>query len=98
MFMFRHRRPPQGVARKSALGAFSGNPYLFLGPRPFREARLRAYIVGQHRAGRPLSEIVADPYVSRCGSESFCWKVVMDPLTIEALERNVRYAFSDLHP
>jgi hypothetical protein len=61
-------------------------------------ARLRAYIVGQHRAGRPLSEIVADPYVNRCGSESFCWKVVVDPLMIEALERNVRYAFSNLHP
>lgn len=67
-----------------------GNPYLFLGRRPFREARLRSYIVSQHRAGRSLEEILTDAYVRRCGSESFCWRVLQDPLTIEALERNVR--------
>jgi hypothetical protein len=58
--------------------SLAGNPYLFLGRRPFREARLRAYIVRQHRSGRPLAEIVTDPYVRRCGSESFCWKVIED--------------------
>ena len=68
---------------------FGGNPYLFLGRRPFREARLRSYIISQHRAGRPLSAILADPYVRRCGSESFCWRVLEDPRTIEALERDV---------
>jgi hypothetical protein len=67
----------------------SGNPYLFLGPRPFREARLRSYIVAQHRAGRPLSAIMDDPYVQRCGSRSLCWRVLVDPRTIEALERDV---------
>ena len=67
----------------------SGNPYLFLGPRPFREARLRSYIVAQHRAGRSLQSIMADPYVRRCGSESLCWRVLVDPRTIEALERDV---------
>ena len=71
---------------------------MFLGRRPFREARLRAYIARQHRAGRALSEILDDPYVRACGSDSFCWKVVTDPRTIEALERNVRDAFADLHP
>jgi hypothetical protein len=69
-----------------------GNPYLFLGRRPFREARLRSYIVAQHRIGRTLASIMTDPYVRRCGSESFCWRVVVDPRTIEALERNVREA------
>jgi hypothetical protein len=68
---------------------FGGNPYAFLGRRPFREARLRSYIVAQHRAGRPLSAILADPYARRCGSESFCWQVLQDPRTIEALERDV---------
>ena len=70
-----------------------GNPYLFLGPRPFREARLRSYIVGQHRAGRPLSEIVADPYVRRCGNERFCWQVIEDTRTLTELERHVRETF-----
>jgi hypothetical protein len=66
-----------------------GNPYFVFGRRPFREARLRSYIVRQHRAGRPLSAILADPYVRRCGSESFCWRVIEDPATLAALERNV---------
>jgi hypothetical protein len=73
----------------------SGNPYLFLGPRPFREERLRAYIVRQHRAGRPIGEIVRDPYVRRCGSETFCWRVIEDPRTIRALEQNIRAAFGE---
>jgi len=71
-------------------GRFAGNPFLFLGPRPFREARLRSYIVGQHRAGRSLAAIMADPYVRRCGSETFFWRVVQDPRTLAALERDVR--------
>jgi hypothetical protein len=69
---------------------FAGNPYLFLGPRPFREARLRSYILGQHRAGRPLAEIMADAYVRRCGSERLCWRVLQDASTLAALERDVR--------
>lgn len=77
---------------------FGGNPYLFLGGRPFREARLRSYIVGQHRAGRPLSVILADPYVERCGGKSLCWRVVQDPRTIAALERHVREAIKGCAP
>jgi hypothetical protein len=68
---------------------FAGNPYLFLGRRPFREARLRSHILHQHRAGRPLADILDDPYVRRCGSESFCWQVVQDARTLESLERDV---------
>jgi hypothetical protein len=64
------------------------NPFFEFGPRPFREARLRAYIVRQHRLGRPLLEILGDPYVGRCGNEGFCWTVLRDPRTIEALRRN----------
>lgn len=71
-------------------GRLHGNPYLFLGRRPFREARLRSYLVTQHRLGRPLAEILEDPYVRRCGSTTFCWSVVQDPRTIEALEANLR--------
>jgi hypothetical protein len=78
--------------------ALGGNPYLFLGPRPFREARLRAYLVAQHRAGRALADIVDDPYVRRCGSERFCWRVIQDRRTLEALERNVRETIEGAHP
>lgn len=81
--------------RRYALG---GNPYLFLGPRPFREARLRAYIVGQHRAGRAVADILKDPYVRRCGSERFSWEVIQDRRTLEALERNVRETIEGVRP
>ena len=68
--------------------AMRGNPYFLFGRRPFREARLRAYIVREHRHGRPLAEILRDPYVARCGSERFQWRVLQDPRTVEALRRN----------
>jgi hypothetical protein len=74
----------------------TGNPYLFLGPRPFREARLRSYIVAQHRLGRPLESILQDPYVRRCGSDSLCRRVLVDRRTIDALEQNTRDAFARL--
>ena len=75
-----------------------GNPYQFLGRRPFREARLRSYIVRQHAAGRPLEEILADPYIDRCGGSSLCRSVLVDPRTIEALEGHVRDEFARLQP
>ncbi len=75
-----------------------GNPYLFLGRRPFREARLRSYIVAQHRRGRSLAAIRADPYVERCGRESLFWQVVQDPATLEALQRNVRETITACTP
>jgi hypothetical protein len=65
-----------------------GNPFFEFGRRPFREARLRSYIVRQHQAGRPLLDILGDPYVARCGSEQFCWSVLQDPQTLAALRRN----------
>lgn len=66
-------------------GSWHGNPFFFLGGRPFREARLRAYIIREHRAGRTLAEILDDPYVHRCGNQSFCRRVVQDPQTLEGL-------------
>jgi hypothetical protein len=90
--MFHWHGHGDATAPGSKRRGFGGNPYMFLGRRPFREERLRSYIVREHRAGRTVSEIMADPYVRRCGSESFSWKVLEDRRTIEALERNVREA------
>jgi hypothetical protein len=63
-------------------------PYSFLGPRPFREARIRAYFVREHRRGRPIAAILEDAYVSRCGSE-LAWRVLCRPETISALGGDV---------
>lgn len=78
--------------------AFRGNPYLFLGRRPFREARLRSYIVAQHRRGRATAEILQDAYVRRCGSTTFVWSVLQDPRTTRALAENFRAALGETRP
>lgn len=78
------------------MSPWGGNPYFVFGPRPFREARLRAYIIREHRHGRPLAEILADPYVGRCGSESLRRRVLQDPRTVAALGRNDVEAFESL--
>jgi hypothetical protein len=72
------------------------NPFFEFGPRPFREARLRSYIVRQHHAGRPLLDILDDPYVRRCGTDSLRWKVLQDARTLEALRRNDTGAITEL--
>jgi len=66
------------------------------GRRPFREARLRAYIIREHRAGRALTDILDDPYVVRCGTERFRWGVLQDPRTVDALRLNDVEAFRRL--
>jgi hypothetical protein len=82
--MLIHRRAPATARSRSFL------------ERPFREARLRAYITRNHRAGRALSEILNDPYVARCGSDSLCRRVLVDARTIAALERSTRAEFERL--
>jgi hypothetical protein len=89
---------PAAKTTRPARPSLRGNPYLFLGRRPFRETRVRSYIISQHRAGRPLSEIIDDPHLRRLGSESFVWRVIQDPRTIEALERDVREAIEHCSP
>jgi hypothetical protein len=75
---------------------FAGNPYLFLGRRPFREARLRSYILRELRRDRPLDQIVTDAYVRRCGGVRLFWRVVQDPETIASFEADIRHSFDAL--
>jgi hypothetical protein len=81
--------------RTILLRRFAGNPYIFLGRRPFAEAELRAYIVRQHRAGRPLSEIWADLEANRYRGSTLHWRVLCQPETIAALATDVRDAIRD---
>lgn len=75
-----------------------GNPFFFLGRRPFREARLRSYILREHRSGRPLTAILGDAYVRRCGSEHLYREVLRDPRTLRALRGDVRDAIERSAP
>jgi len=42
---------------------FFRSPFSFLGARSAKEDRLTAYVVREHHRGRPLAEILGDPYV-----------------------------------
>jgi hypothetical protein len=77
------------------LSDFAGNPYSFAGRRPFREARLRAYIAREHRAGRSLLSILDDPYIRRCGGQGLCDRVLENPRMIALLERDVEDAIKE---
>ncbi len=61
MFLLRRRR---SGSTGGPFGRVARGPYYFIGPRPFREARLGSYIIEEHRRG-PLDEILADPYLTR---------------------------------
>jgi hypothetical protein len=39
------------------------NPFSFLFARSSNEERVAAYIIREHERGRPLSEILDDPYI-----------------------------------
>jgi hypothetical protein len=51
--------------RETISGVFS-----FLGTRSQSEERMAQYVIREHRRGRPLDQIVTDPYVTnRCTDE-----------------------------
>jgi hypothetical protein len=45
------------------LSAFLRNPFSFLFARSGKEERVAAYVVREHARGRPLRDILEDPYV-----------------------------------
>jgi len=49
------------------LGAFLRSPFSFLFTTSSHEDRVAAYLIREHERGRPLTEILEDPYVrNRC--------------------------------
>jgi hypothetical protein len=45
------------------LSSFWQNPFSFLFARASVEDRLAAYVIREHERGRPLAEILQDPYL-----------------------------------
>ena len=45
------------------LSSFLRNPFSFLFATSSTEERLAAYVIREHERGRPLAEILGDPYV-----------------------------------
>ena len=52
------------------LSSFLRNPFSFLFARSAHEERVAAYVIREHERGRPLTEILDDPYVrNRCSTQ-----------------------------
>lgn len=45
------------------LGSFLRNPFSFLFSTSGQEERVATYVIREHERGRPLAEILEDPYV-----------------------------------
>ena len=46
-----------------AVRDFLRNPFSFLFTRPSSEDRIAQYVIREHERGRPLAEILEDPYI-----------------------------------
>jgi hypothetical protein len=67
------------------LSGFLRNPFSFLFARSSQEDRLAAYVVREHERGRPLSEIMADPYVRNRATPPELARLLDRPEVIQAL-------------
>ena len=65
------------------------NPFSFLGARSQDEERMAAYIIREHGRGRPLEEILEDPYIrNRAGGQQL-GRVLERPEVIHAIGEDV---------
>jgi hypothetical protein len=67
------------------LGEFFRNPFSFLFARSAKEERVAAYVIREHERGRPLTEILEDPYVrNRCSRDELA-RLLERPEVVRAL-------------
>jgi len=70
------------VARFSS---FLRNPFSFLFARSGKEERVAAYVIREHERGRPLAEILEDPYIrNRCTDQELA-RLLDQPEIVHAL-------------
>jgi hypothetical protein len=70
------------------LRKFARNPFSFLFTRSSTEDRIAAYLIREHRRGRPLDEILEDPYIRNRTTESQRARLLDRPEVIHALGRD----------
>ena len=61
------------------------NPFSFLFARSTREDRVAAYVIREHDRGRPLAEILNDPYVRNRCSPNEAARLLERPDVIKAV-------------
>ncbi len=67
------------------LSSFMRNPFSFLFARSSQEERLSAYVIREHERGRPLAEILEDPYVRNRATPQELARLLDRPEVIHAL-------------
>jgi hypothetical protein len=65
------------------------NPFSFLGTRSAKEERLAAYVIREHDRGRPLAEILDDPYIRNRATPQERARILDRPEVVHALGRDV---------
>ena len=76
----------------SRLSSFWRNPFTFFFTRSSKEERLAAYTIREHERGRPVSEILDDPYVRNRATQQEIGRVLDRPEVIHALGEHVAAA------
>ena len=67
------------------LSALIRNPFSFLFARSAKEERVAAYVIREHERGRPLAEILEDPYIrNRCSRDELA-RLLERPEVVRAL-------------
>ncbi len=67
------------------LSSFWQNPFSFLFARPSVEDRLAAYVIREHERGRPLAEILEDPYIQNRATPQQRERLLDRPEIVHAL-------------
>jgi hypothetical protein len=71
------------------LRSFARNPFSFLFSGSSKEERIAAYLIREHERGRPLREIVEDPYIRNRTTEHELARIIERPEVVKALGRAV---------
>ena len=65
------------------------NPFSFFGTRSAKEERLAAYVIREHDRGRPLAEILEDPYIRNRATEQERARILDRPEVVRAIGEDV---------
>jgi hypothetical protein len=77
------------IVSVARLSTFLRNPISFLFARSSQEERLSAYVIREHERGRPLAEILEDPYVRNRATPQELARLLDRPEVIRALGAGV---------
>src|SRR5207253_431752 len=89
-----HGRTVTRIPPLARLSSFLRNPFSFLFARSGKGERVAAYVIREHRRGRPLVEILEDPYIrNRCTDREVARR--LEPRLLDRVAAHERRALED---